>query len=251
MIGVFDSGVGGLSSLIPLKKLLPAADILYLADTAALPLGEKSDEEIRARIALALAFFDGEGADAVLLACGTASSLVTDECKAEFAFPIYDIIAPTASAARCLSKDARILLLSTPAAARAGRFAAAFARGSHPVYTLACPAFVHMAEGRIPKAPHRIERVLAPLFPLSPDVLVLGCTHFSLLKEEIALCYPEARIFDPAYCGAAAVAAHRKHADKEAGQVHFFTTGDPRPFAASASRILGHSITATKIHYPH
>lgn len=251
MIGVFDSGVGGLSSLIPLKKLLPEADILYLADTAALPLGEKSDAEIRARIAYALAFFDSKGVDAVLLACGTASSLITDECKAEFAFPIYDIIAPTASAVRCLAKDARILLLSTPAAARAGRFASAMARGDHPVYSLACPAFVHMAEGRVPKTPRRIARVLDPLCPLAPDAIVLGCTHFSLLKEEIALSYPEARIFDPAFCGAAAVAAHRKHADKEAGRVHFFTTGDPRPFAASAARILGHPVSAEKIRYPY
>ena len=81
MIGVFDSGIGGLSALAPLTRLMPSADILYYADTAALPLGTKRDEEILERLLLALRFFERAGASGVLLACGTASGIYKEKCK--------------------------------------------------------------------------------------------------------------------------------------------------------------------------
>ena len=244
MIGVFDSGVGGLSALSPLAHLLPRADILYYADTAALPLGVKSEEEILERLLLALRFFEQAGVSGVLLACGTASSLLTQKCKASFAFPIVDIIAPTASALRALPKDTRTLFLGTPAAVRAARFPSLLARGAAPIFSLPCPALVSLAEsGRA--SYRRVARVLSPARDLSPRAVVLGCTHFSLLSAEIAAVFPAAHIFDAAALGAAAAASRLSPSGE--GTLRFRTTGDPAHFNERASRILSRTVRAEKL----
>lgn len=252
MIGVFDSGVGGLSALAPLRRMMPSADILYLADTAALPLGEKSDAEISSRISRALSCFRAESVSAVLLACGTASSLITEECKERFPFPIFDIISPTASTARSLPPSATVVLLSTEAAARAGVFASALSRRALPVFTLACPAFVRMAESGKHPSRKALCRILSPILPLAPSGVILGCTHFSLLEKEIAAALPHARIFDAAALGAVALAAHLYGTKEETGcgTTRFFVTGDPRRFERSAARVLKHPVRATPITLP-
>lgn len=252
MIGVFDSGLGGLAALAPLQGLLPTKDIYYLADTAALPLGEKSDAVIRARIHAALTFFEEKGAEAVLLACGTAGSLITRECKEEFTFPIFDIIQPTAEALKSSGCGARVAVLCTEAAARAGAFAAALARRDAPVFSLACPALVRIAEGDIIGRKRAVTRTLAPLFSVRPTAIVLGCTHFSLLQPVIAAHFPSAYILDAAACAASATAAYvMAHAAKEeAGRTLFFTTGAPAPFSGKASRILGYSTHAEHLPFP-
>lgn len=252
MIGVFDSGIGGLSALAPLRTLLPQADILYIADTASLPLGEKHPRDIRARMESALSLFRDAHVDAVLFACGTASSLLTDECKARFAFPIFDIITPTQSAARSLPRDARIALLSTEAAAKAGSFASALAVRGERVYSLACPTLIPMVEKGAPYDPRTLLHAMSPLFALSPTALVLGCTHFSLVKREIAAYFPAARLLDPAACAAAALAAYMTKTDKtkEAGMTRFLVTRDPNRFARAATRVLGSPVFAEQISFP-
>ena len=244
MIGVFDSGLGGLSALLPLLKLAPHADVLYYADTAALPLGEKSDAEIRARLHRALGFFAAEGVSGVLLACGTASSLLTDKCKESFTFPIIDILSPTASAIRALPKDASVLFLGTPASVRAARFPSALARGASPVFSLPCPSLVRAAESGKP-CRKAIAHALAPAKALSPQAVVLGCTHFSLLAREIAAHFPSARMLDAASLGAAATAA-RVPTDGE-GTLRFVTTDAPDRFSLCASRVLSRPVRAELI----
>lgn len=252
MIGIFDSGVGGLSALAPLRRMMPNADLLYLADTAALPLGEKSDGEISSRVGRALALFRSKSVSAVLLACGTASSLITEECKARFPFPIFDIIKPTASTARSLPPSATTVLLSTEAAARAGAFASALSRRHLPVFTLACPAFVRMAESGKRPSRRAIRRILSPVLPLAPSGVILGCTHFSLLQSEIAAALPHARIFDAAALGAVALSAHL-YGTKEStgsGTTEFLVTGDPRRFQKAAARVLRRPVRAKQISLP-
>lgn len=252
MIGVFDSGLGGLSALAPLRRMLPEADIAYFADTDALPLGEKTDAEIVGRVLRALGFFSALGADAVLLACGTASSLFPEECKAQFAFPIFDIIAPTAAAVRQLPRDARVVLIATSAAVRSGRFALTLVRTDEAVLSLPCPRLVLLAEGKHPPSEEALARAVFPLPHLCPDAVVLGCTHFSLLSPALSRLLPRARLFDAAACGAAALAARvRTEKAKEGeGSLRFFVTGDPRPFEKGASRILGHPVRAERIALP-
>lgn len=244
MIGVFDSGLGGLSAFLPLTKLMPQADLCYYADTAALPLGERKDHEIRARIDTALSFFDDMDVTGVLLACGTASSLLSEECKEKFSFPILDIISPTAHVARSLKAGSHILLLATEAATRNGQFALALAHEGHPVFSLSCPALVHIAEGTATKE-ESLAHALFPALKTAPDAVVLGCTHFSLLKKEIAAFFPHARVIDAAACGASAAFACFHEAGE--GKRRFFVTGDPKLFSAKAEEALGFPIKVEKI----
>ena len=252
MIGVFDSGLGGLAALRPLKELLPRADFVYFADTEALPLGERTEADIIGRTLRALGFFSAMGAHAVLLACGTASSLFPEKCKESFAFPIFDIIKPTAAAVKQLPKGTQTVLLSTEAAARAGVFACALAGKDTPVLSLACPALVALAEGKRPPSDDAVARALAPVLPLCPTGVVLGCTHFSLLAPHVARLLPRARLFDAAACGAAALAASIREADAAKGEAttRFFVTGETRRFDAGAARVLGHPVTAKRISLP-
>lgn len=248
MIGVFDSGLGGLCALSHLLRLLPQADFWYFADTAALPLGEKSPKEIRERVWRALSFLEKQGADGVLLACGTASSLFTVPWRDRLSIPIFDIIEPTAKAARALSKKASVLVLATSAAVASGSFSAALARTDRPVFSLPCPALVKMAEkGRL--SPRKLARALSPVVALHPDATVLGCTHFSLLRDPIGARLPETRLLDAAACGANAVASHflNTPAAYGRGTLRFFVTGDPVRFSAHAAPILRRPVAAEKI----
>ena len=141
---------------------------------------------------------------------------------------------------------------ATMAAARAGAFAAALAQRDAPVFSLACPALVRIAEGDIIGRKRAVTRTLAPLFSVRPTAIVLGCTHFSLLQPIIAAHFPSAYILDAAACAASATAAYvMAHAAKEeAGRTLFFTTGAPAPFSGKASRILGYSTHAEHLPFP-
>lgn len=123
MIGVFDSGVGGLSSLLCLQELLPRADLVYYADEAHLPYGEKSADEICRLTEAACARLVREGATAILAACGTASSVALPYLKERFSVPIFGIAAPTAQAVAAVKTAGDILILATEASIRAGVFA--------------------------------------------------------------------------------------------------------------------------------
>lgn len=244
MIGIFDSGIGGLSALTPLTRLLPRADILYYADTAALPLGLKSDSEILDRLLLALRFFEEKKVSGVLLACGTASSLFLEKCKEKFSFPIIDIISPTAMAAKSLPKEARLLLLATPAAVRTGCFSAAVARREQALFSIPCPRLVRLAEkGNAPPSLVRRAIGIAPL--MHPHAVILGCTHFSHLKAELSALMPGTRLIDAAHCAAAAAAS--RFPNEGNATCRFVVTGDPDRFAKRASRILDRPVTAEKL----
>lgn len=244
MIGVFDSGVGGLSALPPLAHLLPRADILYYADTAALPLGVKSDEEILERLLLALRFFEQVGVSGVLLACGTASGLYKEKCKELFPFRIIDVISPAAVAVKSLARHARILLLATPAAVRSGAFASAIARREDTLFSIPAPLLVRLAE-KGNASPRAIERAIGIAPCLAPDAVVLGCTHFSHLKAELAALMPSSRLIDAAHCAAAAAAS--RFENEGGGRFRFLVTGNPSRFEVRAARILKRPITAEKL----
>lgn len=236
MIGVFDSGAGGLCALKELSRLRPASAFLYYADTAALPFGEKSPAFIRERIRRALSFFKEQGADAVLFACGTASSYLTGECKQSFTFPIFDILTPAAQAA---SGFARVGLIATKATVARAHFAAALAAsGGRTVFSLACPTLVPLAEEGGRRGRREVRRALSPLVPAAPDALVLGCTHFSLLQAPIARALPRAVLIDAAAHAAKAV-ADALPGKEEAPLCRFAVTGRPEDFYRTACRVLG------------
>jgi glutamate racemase len=206
MIGVFDSGVGGLFALAELRRCLPQADLLYFADTRNHPYGGRAAWELLAlgrRVCERLA---AAGASALFSACGTMSSVALPILQRELPLPLYGIIEATAAAAGRAYRGGRIALLATEATVAAGRLAAAIEAACHaPVTPLACPALVTMAEegafGR-----EELRPALLPLQEIRPAMLVLGCTHFSRLRQEIAALFPSAVIIDGAAEAARAVA---------------------------------------------
>jgi glutamate racemase len=214
-IGVFDSGVGGLTVLRALRSAMPGEDFVYLGDTARLPYGTKSDETVVRYSLQCAAALVGRGIRALVVACNTVSACSLGKLRQHYpALPIIGVIQPGAEAAVAASASKHIAVIGTEGTIRGG----AYQRAIHQldpaarVEAAACSLFVAMAEegwteGVIAESVAR--RYLEPMFDRgasSPDTLVLGCTHFPVLAQAIrAVLPPQVRVVDSAVTTAAAV----------------------------------------------
>ncbi len=247
MIGVFDSGLGGLAAFRTLSRALPSTPLLYYADTAHLPIGERSEGEILALTEQALRFFEARGVRLALFACGTASAVSLEKCKQRFTFPLFGIIKDGARAAVRLSKSGRIAVIATPATVASHAYARELRalRPEAEVIELPCPSLVRAAERGEEDA---VCEALTPLLTCDADTLVLGCTHFPLLREAIEALLPHMRTVDPA---AETVTGLLSRLPPDGGDTpasrSFFVTGDPHAFARRAAAVLGYSPTVEKI----
>ena len=251
MTGVFDSGVGGLCALRELLRLYPEEDYVYLADTAHLPYGERTRGEVLRYTAEALCFFASLGVERVLLACGTASVSALEFCQKSFPFPVHGIAEHAAYATANATKSLHIGVIATQRATESGiytRLISSFCPASR-VTALACPALVALAEAGADKetAFQALKRELAPFEREKIDTLLLGCTHFSLLKDGFAAALPSVTLVDGAVTGAHGFAAtFLPSPKKKKGSLRLFATENPRAFEAQASRILGKRVRAEK-----
>lgn len=249
MIGIFDSGVGGLCALREARRQMPQADFVYLADEANLPYGDKSPATILRLARAATERLVAEGAEVILAACGTVSSVALPTLQAECPVPVLGILDPLAAAAAAASGGADagaggILLLGTRATVRAGVLEAKIRRlATHaPLYTLPCPGFVPLAEaGRCD--PHdgstvaAVADILRPVTGADIRAVALGCTHFSCLDRVIAAVLPKAAVIDGAKEAAATLARALPSAMRQGGgQTMLLTTGDPAALHAAARR---------------
>lgn len=262
-IGVFDSGVGGLTVLRALRAALPAESFIYLGDTARLPYGTKSGHTV-ARYALQAADELVErGIKCLVVACNTASAAALPALQQRYAeIPVIGVIEPGARAACAASKSGRIAVLATESTVRGGAYMQAIARlrPDARVTAIACPVFVALAEegwidGAVVEA--AASRYLAPLRAAGaagPDTLVLGCTHFLVLGRSIAAAVgPGLRIVDSAATTAAAV--HQELVTRgllrEPGSppatVKFLATDGIERFAAVGGRFLGAPIGVDEV----
>jgi glutamate racemase len=190
LIGVFDSGIGGLTVVRALKRHLPEYDILYFGDTARTPYGTKSPETV-----VQYAIEDAEillqrGAQILVVGCNTASSVATDILKERFDVPIFEVISPAVLEAVSGPKTRRIGIIGTRATINSGVYEEKIraARPDMKVYANACPLLVPLVEeGWFKKAETRriVKKYLHPLKLKQIDTLILGCTHYPLLKEII------------------------------------------------------------------
>jgi glutamate racemase len=218
-IGVFDSGVGGLTVLRALVATLPGEDFVYLGDTARLPYGTKSPGSIRQYSLQAARLLRRRGVKCLVVACNTASATALDALTAEFApIPVIGVLEPGAAAACAATRSGRIAVLATEGTVRGGAYQAAIARRlpGAVVTARACPLFVALAEeGWIdgPIVTAVIHRYLDEVFVAGapgdhPDTLVLGCTHFPVLAPTLReVLGPGVAIVDSAATTAAALAA--------------------------------------------
>lgn len=250
MIGVFDSGIGGVTALKELLRLMPQESYIYFADEAHCPYGIRSRTDICRYTAAAVSFFTEKGCDRVLFACGTASALSLDFCRKNFPLPIHGVIEPTVQAAAVASKSRRIAIAATEATVKDGRYETLLRlyAPDATLFAIPCAPLVPLAEcgARQEEVFAAVKSCLAPLRYAKPDVLILGCTHFSLLQSAIRAFLPDITMIDSAAQGAAALcAAHTPLKNKKGTpSLHLYTTKDRATFSRRASAILGKKVTA-------
>lgn len=266
-IGLFDSGVGGLTVLKAIQHRLPAEHTLYLGDTARLPYGTKSAETIVRYALKASARLVAMRVKLLVVACNTVSAVALPALSAAFPdLPVVGVVEPGAEAACAASPHGRIAVIATESTVRGGAYTAAILRRrpEADIQSLPCPLFVPLAEEGWfsgPIAESIVERYLGSLFhtpdaqpkPDAPDTLVLGCTHYPLLAESIrAVIGPVPTLVDSAATTAEAV-ARRLDADNIAcrptrpPEARFCTTDDTARFARAGSLFLGKNLTEADI----
>lgn len=242
-IGIFDSGVGGLTVVRALERELPEASLIYLGDTARVPYGTKSAQTVTRYAVEAARFLDAQGIGRLVVACNTASAVALD-AAARPGRPVYGVIEPGAARAAAVSPGGRIGVIGTRATIASDAYDRAI-RALRPdahVVSLACPLFVPLAEegwvdGDVARAV--AERYLAELRAERIDTIVLGCTHYPLLAGVIAETMgPEVTIVDSASATAERVRADLDGTDGS-GERRFFVTDLPAPFRSVAERFLG------------
>jgi glutamate racemase len=255
-IGVFDSGVGGLTVLRALRESYPADDFIYLGDTARLPYGTKSPATVTRYSLQCAELLVQRGIRCLVVACNTASASALGELRrAHPSIAVIGVIDPGAEAAVAASRSQHIAVIATEGTIAGGAYQAAIRRlnGAARVTAGACSLFVAMAEegwveGEIPQGIAR--RYLAPLFCVAdaPDTLVLGCTHFPVLAGAIgAVLPPGVRIVDSAATTAAALLKQVAPAKAGQGKVTWLATDDATRFARVGSGFLGEALRAQDI----
>ena len=182
-IGVFDSGVGGLTVLKALRAALPAHDFVYFADTARVPYGRKPREMVREFAQQIVAFLLQEGVEAIVIACNTASSAALPEVAEEAPVPVWGVIEPGVEAARRATSSGRVGVIGTRGTIASGAYQRRLETAGLTVWAQACPMFVHLVEEGLADSPEA--EVLARHY-LSEhpriDTLILGCTHYPMLR---------------------------------------------------------------------
>jgi glutamate racemase len=248
-IGIFDSGVGGLTVQRALLAHLPGADTLYLGDTARVPYGSKSAETVTQYSLRNARFLMAQGIDLLVVACNTASAVALPALRAELEVPVLGVVEPGARAAAALTRSGRIGVIGTAGTVASGAYQAALAaaRPGVVVVARACPLFVPLAEeGWTDPADEVVRgvarRYLAPLRADGVDTLVLGCTHYPLLRQAIAAELPGVRLVDSAESLASEVAARLAVPAGRAGRHRFYVTDAPARFLAVAGRFLGQAV---------
>ncbi|MGQ9926344.1 MAG: glutamate racemase [Chloroflexaceae bacterium] len=245
MIGLFDSGLGGLSVARAVRALLPRHDLLYLADTAYCPYGPLAPKVVQARALACATWLVEQGAGVVVVACNTATSAAIEVLRATLNVPIVGM-EPGLKPAVAATRTGRVAVLATSGTLGGERFQRLRERFAHgaEVVMVACPAMVQLVEDGELDGPHARAVVAACVEPLSArgvDTLVLGCTHFPMLRPLISAAAPKATIIDtgPAVATQTSRVAMAAGIGPGHGTMRCATTGDPALVAPALARVWG------------
>lgn len=256
-IGVFDSGIGGLTVLSALARRMPNEHLIYFGDTAHVPYGSKSKEAVT-RFSLAIArFLESKGIKLLVVACNTSSALALRELKSALKIPVLGVIEPGARAAAAATRNGRVAVIGTEATVRSGAYVAALKKKRPGIHAkaLACPLFVPLVEegwwG------HRVTSEVAkdylkPLRGSGIDALILGCTHYPLLKKTISRGVgPKVRLIDSAEQTAVETEELLDEMGLKRrggpGRREFYASDAPKRFLRIA-RLLGVKAKSVKLH---
>ncbi len=253
-IGVFDSGLGGLTAVRRLQELLPHEDIVYFGDTGRVPYGTRSEETIRRYAREDCQLLLDRDVKFIIAACGTVSSVALDILRS-LPVPAIGVVEATAKAAVSATRNKRIGIIGTAATVRSRSFEKAILALDETVFVTAeaCPMFVSLVEaGWIDPADDvaiaMVRRYMAPIKAAGVDTLILGCTHFPLLAPTIqAELGDGVTLIDSGretaiHC-AAVLAEHNALANNKEGQCRFFVSDRPDGFTRTAEIFLGRSVS--------
>ncbi len=256
-VGLFDSGVGGLTVLDAVARRLPAENLLYLGDTARLPYGTKSRETVRRYALRAVSLLLERDVKALVVACNTATALALDAIREKSPVPVLGVIEPGARAAVARARDVEgpggprgpIAVLATEATVASDAYGSAIRAldPGRPVLNVACPLFVPLAEegwteNEVARA--AAARHLKPVVEAEARTVVLGCTHYPLLARTIAAALgPEVELVDSAESTARALEAllpvSARRDALQAGETHLLVTDASERLRRVAGRFLG------------
>ena len=252
-IGVFDSGLGGLTAVKALKKLLPHEDIVYFGDTGRVPYGSRSKETLMRFTRQNLAFLRTHDVKCVIVACGTVSSVVLPSLREEL--PVVGVIEPSVKKAAALSQNRKIGALATTAAIRGGSYQAALRRAAPDAEVTAtdAPLLVPIVEnGRTALgdivAETLVAEYLAPHRAAGVDTLLLGCTHYPLLRDIVQQVMGDGVNLVDVGAEAAGEMAELLAArgigaaPERTGNAAFYVSDDADGFAQNASLFLGERV---------
>lgn len=256
-IGVFDSGLGGLTAVRELERVLPGESVLYFGDTARLPYGSKSRETVTHFSLEIAAFLLRQNVKCLLVACNTASSHALETLTARLEVPVVGVIEPAAGVAVAASPHGRIGVIGTYGTVGSGAYPAAIDRQAPgaAVISRACPLFVPLIEeGWIdhPVTRQVAEEYLLELRAANLESMILGCTHYPLIAPLIAaLMGPTVTLVDSGAEAARALATLLRERGQlaPAGEVRhrFYLSDEPRNFTRIAEGFLGHPLPAPVI----
>ena len=259
-IGVFDSGVGGLTVARAIMDQLPSEQVIYVGDTARGPYGPLSIAQVRANALRIMDDLVDSGVKALVIACNTASAAVLRDARerytARYDIPVLEVIQPAVRRAVAATRNGRIGVLGTRATIASRAYEDAFAAAPHlEIFPQACPEFVDFVERGITGGPELlecVERRLAPMREAGVDTVILGCTHYPLLTGVISYVLGD---------GATLVTSSEETAkdlfralttqdlQRPAGESpahEFVATGDPESFRSLAHRFLGPEVTGVR-----
>jgi glutamate racemase len=257
-IGVFDSGFGGLTVLKALLEVIPDANFLYFGDTARLPYGSKSAETVARYACEAAKFLEQEGAKMLVIACNTATALALEQIRQASSVPVVGVIEPGAEQARLASRERKIVVIGTNATVSSHAYKKALSAMNVEAREKACPLLVPLVEEGWVDHPvtEQVARIyLDEAFSdgfASADVLLLGCTHYPLLKPLLQRVAPNhVTLVDSAESTALAVHKtlkadqidlERPRETRNRGQLRFFVTDSAEKFRRLGSSFLGQRI---------
>lgn len=254
-IGIFDSGIGGLTVLAKVKKILPHENLIYLGDTARVPYGTKSKSTIERFAMEDVDFLLQHNVKLVIAACNTVSALALPYLREHINTPILGVIEPAVQTAIQCTKNHRIGIIGTRSTVLSRAYETTFHQTapSIEVLSVACPLLVSLIEENWldePETHSIVQKYLAPLREANIDTLILGCTHYPLLRPVIQkFMGPTVTLVDSAYSTALACAEmlvspngdHRLQSQAKPSH-RFFVTDEPQHFQEKGQNFLGHPI---------
>lgn len=255
-IGIFDSGIGGLTVVQALRRILPNESLVYLGDTARVPYGNKSPDVVERYATTAADFLARQQAKVLVIACNTATAYASEHLAQIHSQPVIGVIEPGAQQAVRHSKSLRIGVIGTEGTIRSQRYQN-YLKKLAPraqVFSTSCPLFVPLAEEGLHKhAATKLlaQEYLAPLCQNDIDTLILGCTHYPLLRDIIQeVCGPAITLIDSAQSVALEVAKTLEQrtllAKAQTPALKFFATDSGERFARVGKTFLGETITAVE-----